>query len=203
MKKITTILMAVLMTATIAYGQTQKATTESGNKVILNSDGTWEYADTVKAAYKALAQNDCSNWISTEIDKMEGTTSTASKKAIVVSTDGGKEGLGIFMVKYSKDGAILSIQTAGAGRCIDEGAKINFLFTDGSRLVLSNEGKFNCKGKSTVYFGGVFGKKSQLGELKTKKIQTMRVWTSDGFIEKDFTTDNQEEFFNVINCLTK
>ncbi len=58
-------------------------------------------------------------------------------------------------------------------------------------------------GKATVYFGDIFGKKKQLEELKTKKIQTMRVWTSDSYVEKDFTTDNQDEFYNVINCLTK
>ncbi|HNO18873.1 MAG TPA: hypothetical protein PKM24_11255 [Saprospiraceae bacterium] len=203
MKKVTTILMTVLMTATIAYGQTQKATTENGKKVILNSDGTWKYADTVKSVQKSLDPNDCSNWISTETDKMDGSTSTASKNTIIVSTDGGKKGFGIFMMQGSKGGVILSIQAVGAGSCIDEGAKINILFTDGSRLVLSNNGKFNCKGNSTVYFGGVFGKKSELEELKTKKIQTMRVWTSDSYVEKDFTTDNQEEFFNVINCLTK
>jgi len=203
MKKISTSLLMVIIATTIAFGQTQKATTENGKKVILNSDGTWKYADTVKTVQTKLDPNDCSNWISTETDKVDGSTSTAGKNTLIVSTDGGKKGFGIFMMKGSKGGVILSIQAVGAGSCIDEGAKINILFTDGSRLVLSNDGKFNCKGNSTVFFGGVFGKKSELEELKTKKIQTMRVWTSDSYVEKDFTVDNQEEFFNVINCLTK
>ena len=59
------------------------------------------------------------------------------------------------------------------------------------------------EGNATVYFGDIFGKKSQLAELKSKKIQTMRVWTNDSYVEKDFTKENQDEFYNVINCLTK
>ncbi len=156
-----------------------------------------------KSVQKTFNPNDCSNWISTETDKMDGSTSTASKNTIVVSTDGGKRGFGIFMMQGLEGVVILSIQAVGAGSCIDEGAKINILFTDGSRLALSNNGKFNCKGNSTVYFGGVFDKMSELEELKTKKVQTMRVWTSDSYVEKDFTTDNQEEFYNVINCLAR
>jgi len=203
MKEITTSLLMVIMAMTFAFGQTQKATTENGKKVLLNSDGTWKYADTVKTVQTKLDPNDCSNWISTETDKVDGITSTFGKNTLIVSTDGGKKGFVIFMMKGHKCGLILSIQAVGAGSCIDEGAKINILFTDGSRLVLSNDGQFNCKGNSKVYFGGDFGKKSELEELKNKKIQTMRVWTGDIYVEKDFTVDNQEEFFNVINCLTK
>ncbi len=202
MEKFTTTFLMVIMTMTLAFGQTQEATTSDGKKVILNSDGTWKYVETKKVSLDSNS-SDCSNWISTETDKVDGTTTTAAKNTLIVSTDGGKKGLGIFMIQSSKGGLILSIQAVGAGSCIDEGAKINILFTDGSRLALSNDGKFNCKGKSTIYFGDVFGKKSQLEELKTKKIQTMRVWTSDSYVEKDFTKENQEEFYNVINCLTK
>lgn len=203
MKKITTSLLVVIMSTTFSFGQTQKATTENGKKVILNSDGRWKYADTIKTVQTKLDPNDCSNWISTETDKVEGRTATAAKDIIIVSTNGGKKGLGILMMKGSKGGVILVIQPVGASNCIDEGAKINILFTDGSRLVLNNDGKFNCKGMSTVFLGEVYGRKSELEELKIKKIQTMRAWTSDGFVEEDFTVGNQQEFLNVINCLTK
>ncbi len=202
MKEITTTLFTVLISMTSSFGQTQEATTADGKKVILNSDGSWKYAEVKKNTTK-VNSSDCSNWIATETDKVSGNTSTAAKHTLFVSTDGGKKGFGIFMMQTSKGELILVIQAVGAGSCIDEGSKINILFTDGSRLELLSEGDFNCKGDATVYFGGVFGKKTQLEELKTKKIQTMRVWTNDGYVEKDFTTDNQEEFLNVINCLTK
>ena len=146
---------------------------------------------------------DCSNWISTEKDKMDGTLLIGAKETIVISSDGGKTGFGIYIMKGSTGSLIITIQAVGAGRCIDEKNKINILFSDGSKLDFFNDGKFNCKGKATLYFGSVFGRLSQLKELKTKKIETMRVWTSDSFVQKDFTVDNQEEFYNVINCLTK
>ncbi len=202
MKKITMTLLTVLITMTVAFGQTQEAITTDGKKVILNSDGSWNFAEVKKDTANVNSSN-CSNWISSETDKVTGKTSTAAKNTLIVSTDGGKKGFGIFMMQSSNGGLILVIQAVGAGSCIDEGAKINILFIDGSRLELASDGKFNCKGKATVYFGDVFGKKSQLEELKTKKIQTMRVWTNDSYVEKDFTAENQAEFFNVINCLTK
>ena len=202
MKKITTTLLTVLTALTFAFGQNQNATTESGKKVILLPDGTWKYAEVKKDTTKTNS-SDCSNWTETKTDKVSGSTSTSAINTIVVSTDGGKKGFGIFMMNGSTGGLILVIQAVGAGSCIDEGAKINILFDDGSRLELASDGDFNCKGKATVYFSGSFGKKKELNELKTKKISTMRVWTSDSYVEKDFTQDNKDEFFNVINCLTK
>jgi len=102
-----------------------------------------------------------------------------------------------------KNSLILSIYADGAGSCIDKGSKINILFTDGTRLELLTDGDFNCKSKATVYFGDVFGKKKELNELKSKKVTTMRVWTSDSYVEEDFTTDNQNVFFYTVNCLMK
>jgi hypothetical protein len=202
MKKITTILFAIIVNLTFVFGQTQEATTTDGKKVILNSDGTWKYAEIKKDTAKPKT-SDCSNWIETSTDKVSGTTTTGSISNLIVSTDGGTTGFGIYMFNGSTGSLVLIIQAVGAGSCIDEGAKINILFTDGTRLELASEGDFNCKGKATAYFGGIFGKKKQLEELKTKKIQTMRVWTSDSYVEKDFTVDNQDEFYYVINCLSK
>lgn len=143
---------------------------------------------------------DCSKWIKTKIDKVTGDTFTSAKDFLLVG--GWEKGIDIYMQKIFKRDLILYIHVLEEISCIEVGEKINILFTDGSRLELANEGEFNCDGKATVYFGDNFGKKKQLEELKTKKIQTMRVGTSDGYVEKDFTKDNQEEFYHVINCLT-
>jgi hypothetical protein len=202
MKQLTMTLFAVLMAMTVALGQTQQATTTDGKKVILNSDGTWKYAEVDLGSVQPNF-SDCGNWIKTETDKVTGNTSIAAKNILIVSKDEGVNGFGIFMMQSSQGGLIISIQAVGAGSCIDEGAKINLLFTDGSRLELASDGDFNCKGNATIYFGGSFGKKKQLEELKTKRIQTMRVWTNESYVEEDFTADNQEEFYNVVNCLTK
>jgi hypothetical protein len=204
MKNLQTIVFLTLISFSFSMAQTQQATTTDGKKVTLSPNGTWKYNEPKPQIPQANStSSDCSSWISITTDKMTGVTSTAAINTLVVSTDGGKKGFGIFLMQSSKGGLIISIQAAGAGSCIEEGAKINILFTDGSKLELASENDFNCKGKATIYFGDIFGKKSELAELKSKRIQTMRVWTSDSFVEKDFTKANQDEFFHVINCLTK
>jgi hypothetical protein len=44
MRKLTTLLLVIFMTINLAFGQTQKATTENGKAVILNPNGTWKYS---------------------------------------------------------------------------------------------------------------------------------------------------------------
>jgi hypothetical protein len=133
---------------------------------------------------------------------MTGKKSVSSIGTIIVSTDSGKTGFGIFAVQ--KDNyTILVIQAIGAGNCIDEGAKINILFRDGSKLELQNDADFNCKAKATVYFGDVFGKKKELAQLMTKEIDTMRVWTNDSYVQEDFTSDNSVSLMMTIKCLNE
>jgi len=203
MKIILAILLIVVCNTTITYGQTQKATTDAGVKVLLNSDGTWKYApDSTKNIQSNIDSNDCSNWIETVTDKVDGSTYSSGKKTLVVTNDAGKTGFRILILKGSDNGLTLSIRAKGASSCIDNRAKINILFTDGSRLELSNDGSFNCDANSTVYFGGVWGKMKSLDELKNKNIQTLRVWTSKSYVEQDFTYENQIEFKNVITCIS-
>lgn len=201
MKTILTTLMTVFITFT--FGQAQKATTDDGKKVILNSDRTWKYADKENSTPTNLDLNNCSNWIKTEYDKVTGKSITSMKDYLKVSKDGGNNGFGIDLLLGEKSVIIFTIKAVGAGRCIDEGNKINILFTDGTRLELVSEKDYNCNGDAVAYFRGVFGKKSQLNELKTKKIDVMRVWTNDGYVEEKFEPEQAEQFMNGLNCLTK
>lgn len=201
MKKITTILMTTLMSATYTFAQTQKATTENGKKVILNTDGTWKYADTAKIVQKNIDQNDCSKWVKTEEDEVSGESYTLMKEYLIISKDDGEKGFGINLISSGKNAIILTIKVVGAGSCVDKGSKINILFTDGTRLELASDGAFNCKGNATVYFGDVFGKKKQLADLHKKTIDVMRVWTSDSYVEEKFEVEQAEQFKNSLNCL--
>lgn len=203
MRNFACLLFFYLIIAESVIGQTQNAITESGKKVLLNIDGTWKYQDTINKAQINSDSLDCNTWIETNIDKVDGKITTASKNAIVMTTEDGKYGLSVFLMKGSTGTLILAIKAIGASVCVEEGAKINILFADESRLVLNNNSKFNCKSNSVVYFGGVFGKKSELDQLKIKPIKTMRVWTADSYVEMDFSTINQNAFMNVINCLSK
>ena len=192
--------MALTISAFSLFAQTE-ATTKDGKKVILNEDGTYKYDKTIVVT--ETVNLECSKLIATEIDKMTGKSSTASKKSLIVSDDGGKKGFGIFLMNSSSGSMIISISAVGAGGCIDDENKMNILFRDGTRLELVNNGKFNCKSKFTLYFGGAFGKKKELEMLRTKEIETMRVWTSKSFVEKDFTPEQSKELIQTIDCLKK
>ena len=147
--------------------------------------------------------NDCSAWTKTVSDKFTGKSYIAGKNSIFVTNSNRNKGLNILLLLGSDNAVIFSTQVVGAGVCIDEDAKIYILFTDDSKLLLSNRLKFNCKGNATVYLGGALGQKSELLELISKRIKSMRVVTRDGNIDNDFTFNNQEEFYNQINCLVK
>ena len=204
MKKIITTLLTGLITISFVFGQSEIVVTKSGKKVILNPDGTWKYADAKKDIQQETTTNDCSQYIQTVEDKMTGDKFISAKKTLLVSTDAGKTGFRIILIHNYNRTLIFHINAEGAGHCVDKGSKINILFTDGSRLELANEEDFNCKGDIVVYFGGSYsGKEDDLKELQTKKIETMRVWLNDSFVEKDFTKENTNEFFQIVNCLVK
>lgn len=191
----------VLLTIISAVGQIE-ATTKEGRKVVLNNDGTWKYQGDTEVASQKLPDNveDCSNWISTTEDKVSGSKTTGAKESLVISDDGGETGLGIYWLLSGKN-PILSIIAVGASGCIDDKSKINILFKDGTRLELITNTDFNCNGKATTYFLGMFGKKPQLEMLTSKKIETMRVWTSKSYVEKNFDDYQAEAFMRTGKCL--
>jgi hypothetical protein len=196
MKSIITISVALFMSITFCNAQTQ-ATTNDGKLVLLNEDGSWAYEEKIETKIEPTA---CDAYISTDVDKVTGKKSTAIKKSIIVSKNGGKKGFGFFLMN-SKKSLIMSIKAVGAGGCIDDDAKMNVLFTDGSRLELINNGKFNCKSKFTLYFGGGFGQEKILENFKNKEVEIIRIWTTKSFVEETFTKQQREDLKNTINCL--
>lgn len=197
MKKLIFTISILTFTALSTFAQTE-ATTKDSKKVILNDDGTWKYAETTTAETTIIL--DCAELITTETDKMTGKTTTYSKETLIISEDGGKSGFGIFIMDISGS-LVFSIQAVGAGSCIDDDNKMNVLFRDGTRLELVNNGKFNCDGEFTLYFGGSFGKNKELETFRNKEVETMRIWTSKSYVEKDFSSDQSKELMKTFDCL--
>lgn len=198
MKK-TFLTLTLLLISTLSLTAQTEATTKDGKKVILNDNGTWEFVK--NTTLESNISFECSDLISTETDKMTGKSFTGAKKTLIVSDDGGKNGFGIYLMN-SSNSMIFSIKAVGAGSCIDDDNKMNVLFRDGTRLELQNDGKFNCDAKFTLYFNGAFGKKKQLEMFKTKEIETMRIWTSKSYVEKDFTKEQSTLLMKTVECLS-
>jgi len=191
-----------LFALVVSYISAQtEATTIDGKKVILYENGTWKPAEATPVVTNENTISDCSKYISKEVDKVTGESSTSSKDMILISSDGEKSGFGIYIFSTAKNEIIFSIQAVGAGNCIDDDNKMNVLFRDGTRLELINDGKFNCDAKYTQYFGGIFGKRKELEMFRTKEVETIRIWTSKGYVEEDFTPDQSKLFIKTIDCL--
>lgn len=146
---------------------------------------------------------DCQASIVMESDKMTGKSNISAKDPISISEDGGSTGIILYPFLSSDQKYVLFVASGvGPGfRCVDKGDKMYVLFRDGSRLQLESEGKFNCKGNFTTYFGNVFGKKKVLDELATKEIEAIRISSSGGSIERNLTPEQSKGFAKQMSCL--
>jgi len=193
----TLMLLTLALTASAAD---TPATTEDGRKVVLHDDHTWSEAGAEPVApTEPGAPKTCDDLVATDTDKMSGRTSTSTKAPLIVSEDG-KTGL-VIMAFTGSNSLIWSVKAIGASSCIDDDAKALVLFTDGSRLELENDSKFNCDGSWVAYFGGSFGKKKEQRALSEKEIDAMRVWTHDGFVERTFTEEQRADLRQSFACL--
>jgi hypothetical protein len=194
-------LIITLMVASALCVQSQQiATLEDSTKIEVFDDGTWKPVEIATIEDNSILE--CSDLIVTETDKMTGKSSISAREVLLITRDGGNEGFGIMIMKVSNF-LVFSIKAVGAGSCIDDDDKMNVLFRDGTRLELFTDGKFNCKNNFTLYFGSSFGKKKELGYFKTKEVETMRIWTSDGNVEEDFSSEQSKQLMKTIDCLSK
>lgn len=203
-----TILVFLIITTIHSFALTQiNAVTSEGRNVTLNNDGIWKYAKSnVQTETTTVDASYCSEFLVSEEDKMTGKSTVTSKEMLVISKDGGNYGFGLYVLKTDSGLIRFSIQVVGAGNCIDKDSKMNVLFRDGTRLEMRNEGKFNCDSKYTQYFGEIFSKKNNTEELKQfaeKEVETIRIWTTKGYVEEDLTPNQSSELMHVVKCIIK
>lgn len=218
MNKLFILVIVALLPHFVSKAQTEEATTKSGKKVILYQDGTWKYADeTVKRPEEKTKEPvkekkavitttgvsaDCEAMLEITDDSKTGLRITKTKNMIIVAETGGNNQLGIVVQKNSKGIITLGLRPVGAGECIEEGNKVNIVFTDGSKTELAHDGFANCNGESSVSFGGSFGKKKQFDQLRSKKIKTIKVWTRQGSVQQNLSDENQATLLKLLNCFT-
>ena len=201
---------------------------EDGKKVILNPDGTWKYAtatdssvrvatnvpfdsapavvmDSVEKAppkpvvKKAPLNLDCSNLVAVE-RSIQGDRFVAQSKTIKIASDT-TTGFAISFYK-SKNGPLIWTTAINArGHCIKEEGKMLIVMRDGTRYQVENNGKPNCDGSFKLYFGGTYGKETQLESLQARDIAAIKVWTSNSYVEETFSDDHSSLFKASINCM--
>jgi hypothetical protein len=197
------IIIASITLTICAYGLKAqiKATTESGKPVLLNSDGTWQYNDDNSKEASSINLSDCSSQIKISKDKMtDKTTIFAPTEPIILTETEGEEAIALTWMVLHDNTLVLSIIAIGEG-CIDEKAMINLLFRDGTKHQFFANNDFNCDGRATVYFGGIFGKKKELRMFREKSLEAIRVRTMKSHIDQTFTQQQSDLFKSAINCL--
>ncbi len=207
--------------------QSEEATTKSGKKVILYPDGTWKYAEEVKTDTREVkevklkpeekkkekeevkktvspvttAAPECANEVDMSDDSRTGMRTWRTRNMIIVSEPGGTKEIGLLIQKNSKGILTVFFRPVGAGDCIGEGNKINIVFMDGSKLELTHDNPMNCRGESAANFGGNWGRKKQVEELRSKTIKSIKVWTQQGSVMQTLSAENAEQFRKMFSCL--
>jgi len=201
-----------------------------GRKVILNPDGTWRYetpADTSvtvrttvpiaidsvravavdsvkkvppKPVVKRVPLNlNCSALIAVE-RSIQGDKFVAQSKTIKVASDS-TTGFAISFYKSKNGPLIWTTAISAKGHCIKEEGKMLIVMKDGTRYQVDNNGKPNCDGSFKLYFGGLYGKETQLESMQSQEIAAIKVWTSNSFVEETFSEDHSSLFKATINCM--
>lgn len=145
----------------------------------------------------AGAQN-CDSLLLADVDKMNGKRSWKMHGFIELGT---KDNGLMTTLARGESATIIWLTFLHGVSCVDEGDKVEVLFTDGSRTTLVTNSTFNCQGKATVYLDRVWGTGSQMKELSQKYIETVRFWGRGAYVQKDFDADNAKLFNETLNCM--
>lgn len=152
--------------------------------------------------YSQSDEIDCTGYIETFSDRMTGKTSLHSIEYVNVPETSGESGISMSLYQRSGADLIINFKVYGAGNCIGEDNSIIILLEDDNRIFETNKSDFNCENNAQVFFFKGLNK-DKLNLLKTKKVIAIRVYTQNGYVEKDFSEKNQNDFINIVNCILK
>jgi len=142
---------------------------------------------------------DCSALVAVE-RSIQKDRFVAQSKTIKVATDS-TTGFAISFYKTKNGPLIWTTSISARGHCIKEEGKMLIVMKDGTRYQVENNGKPNCDGNFKLYFGGTYGKETQLESLQTLEVAAIKVWTSNSFVEETFSDDHSSLFKASINCM--
>jgi hypothetical protein len=150
-------------------------------KVILNDDGTWEYYESIED----ILNYGVNDLITTESDKMTNDTFYRFKNTIKISNEFNNNRISfIAHTEKNEEYLFLGIFAYGAGDCIAEDDKIILLFKDKQTITLENTNDYNCENHFTLFLSKALFEKT-IYSLKTVQLESIRVYTSEGYVEVD------------------
>lgn len=153
----------------------------TNKKVILNENGTWEYYESLEDVQDYVVED----LVTTEIDKMTNTTSFRFKNLIRIHNQFNDNKISVIAhTEKNEEYLFFGIFPYGAGDCIEEDSKIIFLFKNKQTITLENTNDYNCENHFTLFLSKAYSAK-EMFMLKTEQIVTIRIYTSEGYVEVD------------------
>lgn len=143
----------------------------------------------------------CDQILMVEADPVAKEKIIRSRKNIIISENGGKTGFAVFgMVMDSS--ITFSIRSVGAGPCAEPGDRVVFVFTDSSKLELSNMGKANCEAQSFLYFNPQRNNFTEMKLLAEKQVGKLTVWTKERFFTQTLNDEMATKIVDLVSCLS-
>lgn len=175
--------------------------TETNENVLLHDNGTWEYIEKKDLINNLDFSRD--ELISKTVDKMTNRISIHVKELIPIFNQNTEEGISFYAGnQLNANHLFLSFYAYGAGNCIDEDNEIIVLFRDGSKFTLRQSGDFNCDNSFTLLLTKDQYKR-EIDLLSSIEIETMRIYTTDSYVEQDLTPEQskkiQKSIFFILN----
>lgn len=143
---------------------------------------------------------DCSLYIRTIEDKIEGKSITSMAKTIV-GIDGDYS-VKINLIKGPQKSVLLNL-SASPSICFEKYTRVIFLFTDSSRLEMKVGEKFSCSGRLLIAFSDMMANMDDANILSTKTIDAFRIWHTSGSIDLQLNKEDAVQIRNSFNCLLK
>lgn len=151
-----------------------------------------------------FAECDCNKYVGYLKDEMTDLAEYYGIYKIAVSADK-QSGFTIIMANATY-GAITAIgitfEVYGASVCIDEGNEAIVLFIDGSRFKFIHKSEYNCKRTFFAFFSEKINPELYQS-FQTKRVKALRIYTTDSFVNEEFTLSNRVDFQCMFKCLAE
>lgn len=172
---------------------------ETNEKILLYDNGTWEYLEKKEIISDSCFSRD--DLIVKTVDKMTNEVSVHLKELIQIFNKNNEERISFYAGSaLNADYLFLNIYAYGAGNCINEDNEIIILFRDGSKFTLAQTGDFNCDNSFTLFLTKDQYKR-EINLLSSFEIETIRVYTTDSYVEQDLTSEQSKKIQKSIQYI--
>lgn len=188
--RIISLLSFALCIAFTSLGQI-KATTEDGRQVLLNRDGTWQFA------------NATSSNVSFDCNDLTTKSNNISASSNVLNLQGsGNQSIGVFLRENASGDLDMLLNVKGAGNCMQNGSAITLTFKDGTSSKASNDGDNNCDNRQKINLGKPTKDNALVNSLKNKELSSMLVYSKEGRVNVSLDSQQGKILLNTLWCLT-